>query len=237
MNIYTPLDGIIPWVIQAAILAGLLMMGGGLLVRRRVAGVGGGVLPDEGVTVRNVIEVLVEMLANLARDRVGEDWRKFFPIIGTMFLFILVSNLIGLIPGIEGATSDANTTWAWAIISWVVYTWVGIAKHKHNYLVKFLGPSLFEREMFGRTVHFRLLAPLMIIVELPLDIARILTLAVRLLANMFADHTVIAVWLSIVPIGVPAIFMGLGLIVSFLQAFIFALLTMIYIELALDDPH
>ena len=217
MNIYTPLDGTIPWVIQAAILAGLLMLAGGLLVRRRVAGEGGGVLPDEGVTVRNVVEVLVEMLADLARDRIGEDWRKFFPIVGTMFLFILVSNLIGLIPGIEGATSDANTTWAWAIISWVVYTWVGIAKHKQNYIVKFLGPSFFEREIF--------------------DIARILTLAVRLLANMFADHTVIGVWLTIIPIGVPAIFMGLGLIVSFLQAFIFALLTMIYIGLALEDPH
>ena len=74
-------------------------------------------------------------------------------------------------------------------------------------------------------------------IELPLDIARILTLAVRLLANMFADHTVIAVWIGLVPIGVPAIFMGLGLIVSFLQAFIFALLTMIYIGLALEDPH
>jgi F-type H+-transporting ATPase subunit a len=74
-------------------------------------------------------------------------------------------------------------------------------------------------------------------IELPLDLARILTLAVRLLANMFADHTVIAVWISLVPIGVPAIFMGLGLIVSFLQAFIFALLTMIYIGLALEEPH
>jgi len=237
VNIYTPLDGTIPWVIQAAILAGLLMLTGGLLVRRRAAAAGGGVLPDEGVTVRNIIEVLVEMLANLARDRIGPDWRRFFPIVGTMFLFILVSNLIGLLPGIEGATSDANTTWAWAIISWLVYTWVGIAKHKQKYIVKFLGPSFFEKQMFGRTVHFRLLAPIMFAIELPLDVARILTLAVRLLANMFADHTVIAVWIGLVPIGVPAIFMGLGLIVSFLQAFIFALLTMIYIGLALEDPH
>ena len=73
--------------------------------------------------------------------------------------------------------------------------------------------------------------------ELLLDLARMLTLAVRLLANMFADHTVSALWLTLVPIGVPAIFMGLGLIISFLQAFIFALLTMIYIGLALDEPH
>ena len=75
------------------------------------------------------------------------------------------------------------------------------------------------------------------LLEVPLDLARMLTLAVRLLANMFADHTVIAVWLSLVPIGVPAIFMGLGIVISVLQAFVFSLLTMIYIGLALDEPH
>jgi F-type H+-transporting ATPase subunit a len=100
-----------------------------------------------------------------------------------------------------------------------------------------MGPSFFEREIFGRHVHFRLLMPVFLVLEIPLDLARILTLAVRLLANMFADHTVVGVWLALVPIGVPAIFMGLGLIVSFLQAFVFALLTMIYIGLALEEPH
>jgi F-type H+-transporting ATPase subunit a len=194
-------------------------------------------VPDEGVTLRNCFEVIVEALANLARDRIGDDWRKYFPIVGTMFVFILFSNLIGLLPGIEGATSDVNTTAAWAVISWVAYTWIGIAKHKQKYLIKFMGPSFFEKEIMGRTVHFRLLAPLMMALEIPLDLARMLTLAIRLLANMFADHTVIAVWLSLVPIGIPAIFMGLGLIVSFLQAFIFSLLTMIYIGLALEEPH
>jgi F-type H+-transporting ATPase subunit a len=237
VNIYTPLDPMVPWVIQAAILAGFLMLAAGMLIRRRVAAEGGGLIPDEGITLRNCFEVLIEGLANLARDRIGDDWRKYFPIVGTMFVFILFSNLVGLLPGVEGATSDANTTWAWAVISWVVYTWVGVAKHKQKYLIKFMGPSLLEREMFGRTVHFRLLAVIIFPIELLLDLARILTLAVRLLANMFADHTVIAIWISLVPIGVPAIFMGLGLIVSFLQAFVFALLTMIYIGLALEAPH
>jgi F-type H+-transporting ATPase subunit a len=237
VNIYGPLESAIPWVIQAAVLCGILMLLGGVLIRRKLAAEGGGVVPDEGVTLRNMLEVLVQALGDMARDLIGPEWRKYFPIVGTMFIFILVSNLLGLIPGVGGATSDANTTWAWAFISWLVYTWVGIAKHKHNYLVKFMGPSFFEKEMFGRTVHFRLLAPLIFVIELPLDLARILTLAVRLLANMFADHTVIAVWIGLVPIGIPAIFMGLGLIVSVLQAFIFSLLTMIYIGLALQEPH
>ena len=236
MNIYTPLESAVPWVIQAAILAGILMLAAGMLIRRKLAAEHGGVVPDEGVTLRNCFEVIVEALANLARDRIGEDWRKYFPIVGTMFVFILFSNLIGLLPGVEGATSDANTTWAWAVISWIVYTWVGVAKHKQAYLIKFMGP-MFEIPLFGKNLRIRALAPFIFIIELPLDLARILTLAVRLLANMFADHTVIAVWISLVPIGVPAIFMGLGLIVSFLQAFIFALLTMIYIGLALEEPH
>ncbi len=227
----------VPWVIQAALVAGAILLFAGLAVRRRLAEPGGGVVPDEGVTVRNLVEVIVEGLAGLARERMGPDYRKYFPIIGTMFFFILISNLLGMVPGFAGATSDASTTWAWAMIAWIFYTTIGIAKHKHQYIVKFMGPSFFEREIAGRTVHFRLLAPVFLILEIPLDLARMLTLAVRLLANMFADHTVIAVWLSLVPIGVPALFMGLGLIISFLQAFIFALLTMIYIGLALDEPH
>ena len=237
MNIYAPLEGSVPWVIQASLLGAFLLLACGFLIRRQIAQAGGGVVPDEGMSLRNAVELLVEMLGNLAQDRIGPEWRKYFPIVGTMFLFILIANLMGLIPGVGGATADANTTWAWATISWLFYTAVGIAKHKGAYIVKFMGPSFFEREMFGRKVHFRLLIPIFLPLEILLDLARILTLAVRLLANMFADHTVIAVWLSLVPIAVPAIFMGLGLIIAFLQAFVFALLTMIYIGLALEEPH
>jgi F-type H+-transporting ATPase subunit a len=237
VNIYTPLEGSIPWVIQASLLAGFLLLVGGFLIRRRIAQAGGGVVPDEGVSLRNAVELIVEMLGNLAQDRMGPEWRKYFPIVGTMFLFILVANLMGLLPGVGGATADANTTWAWAVIAWLSYTGVGIAKHRGKYIVKFMGPSFFEREMFGRTVHFRVLIPIFLPLEILLDLARILTLAVRLLANMFADHTVIAVWLTLVPIAVPAIFMGLGLVIALLQAFVFARLTKIYIGLALEEPH
>ncbi|MBW2271406.1 MAG: F0F1 ATP synthase subunit A [Deltaproteobacteria bacterium] len=154
-----------------------------------------------------------------------------------MFFFILISNLMGLVPGLDGSTSDANVTWAWAAIAWGFYTAIGIAEHKGKYILKFLGPSFFEREIAGRHVQFRLLAPIFFVLEIPLDLARMLTLAIRLLANMFADHTVIGVWLGLVPIGVPAIFMGLGIVISVLQAFVFALLTMIYVGLALEKPH
>jgi F-type H+-transporting ATPase subunit a len=225
------------WVIYASLFAIALLLAAGVVVRRRLAAVDQGVVPDEGISVRNVVEVIVEWLSVMARDRMGPDWRRYFPVVGTIFFFILVSNLMGLIPGLDGATTDANTTWAWAIISWLFYTWIGITRHKWKYIVKFMGPSFFEMEIGGRVIHVRALLPIFLILEIPLDLARILTLAVRLLANMFADHTVIAVWLVLVPLGVPALFMGLGIIISVLQAFIFALLTMIYIGLALEEPH
>ena len=175
-----------------------------MLVRRKLAVPGGGVVPDEGVTLRNLLEVLVEWLANLSRERMGPDWRKYFPIVGTMFFFILVSNLMGLIPGLGGRHQQREHDLGLGDDR--VARLHGDRDHEarlSNYLVKFMGPSFFEREIFGRHVHFRLLMPVFLVLEIPLDLARILTLAVRLLANMFADHTVVAVWISLVPIGDP----------------------------------
>jgi F-type H+-transporting ATPase subunit a len=239
VNIYAPLEHSlhIPWVIQAALLATLLLVAAGLVLRRQLAAAGGGVLPDEGVTLRNVVEVIVDALASLARDIMGEEWRTYFPVVGTIFVFILVSNLMGLVPGVGGATTDVNTTTAWAIISFGVYNYVGIRKHGFWYINQFLGPSLGEMTIFGRHIHVRPLFWFFFPLEIVLHLARILTLSVRLLANMFADHTVVAVWITLVPIAIPALFMALGLLVAILQAFVFSLLTMIYIGLALEDPH
>lgn len=237
MTIFSPFEPMIPIAIQATLFAGGLLILAGIRVRRSLAAADGGVVPDEGVTLRNVFEVLIEGLANLARDRIGESWRRYFPIIATMFFFILISNLMGLVPGLVGATSNVNATCGWAVIAWVLYTWIGITTHKGRYLIKFMGPSFGKVTILGRTVHLRWLAPFMLVLEIPLDLARILTLALRLLANMFADHMVVAVWIKLMPVVVPAVFMGLGLVVAVLQAFVFALLTMVYIGLALDEPH
>lgn len=227
----------ISWVIWSVLFSVALIVATGLLVRSRLAAAGGGVIPDEGVTFRNVIEMLVDLLAGLARDNMGPKWRDHFPMIGTIFFFILFSNLFGLIPGIDGATSDANTTWAWATISFVVHQYVGIKENGWHYLEHFLGPVLFDVTLFGKTYGVRAVAPLYFVIELISQVARVFTLAVRLLANMFADHTVVAVWLTLVPVVIPAIFMGLGVLVAFLQAYVFALLSMIYIGLALADDH
>ena len=228
----------VPWVIQAALLSSALLVLSGVSIRRKLTSVNAGVVPDPGVSLRNVFEVVVEAMAGLARDIMGPDWRQYFAIPGTIFFFVLFSNLMGLIPGLDGATSDINVTLGWAVIAWTFYWIVGIRKHGlGRYLVKYMGPSLFEKEIGGRKVHFRLLCWLFFPLELLVDVTRMGTLSVRLLANMFAGHTVIAVWLMLVPIVVPAIFMGMEIVVALLQAFVFFLLTMIYIGLALDEPH
>ncbi len=237
MNIYQALGEQIPWVVQAALLASFLLLAAGFAVRRQIAAANGGVVPDEGVTLRNVLEMVVDGLSGLARDTMGEEWRRYFPVVGTIFVFILVSNVLGLIPFFGGATSDINTTAAWAIISFLVYNYVGIKTHGFWYVNQFLGPSFFEMHLFGKHIHVRPLAPIFFVLEIPLHFARIVTLALRLLANMFADHTVVGVWIGLVPIAVPAIFMGLGLLVCVLQAFVFSLLTMIYIGQALEEAH
>jgi len=227
----------IPWVIQASLLSCALLLAAGLAVRSRIAGADGGVLPDEGVTIRNLFEVIVEGLANLARDTMGDEWRRYFPIVGTIFFFILIANLLNLVPGIGGPTADINTTAAWAAISFLVYNYVGIRTHGFWYINQFLGPSFFTLHVGGRHIHVRAMFWFFGPLEFVLHLARMLTLSVRLLANMFADHMVVTIFIGLVPLVVPAIFMGLGLMVAVLQAFVFTLLSMIYIGQALAEPH
>lgn len=237
-SVYAPLESAgIGFVFQAAALAAILLGLAGLSVKRKLAAEGGGILPDEGVTLRNLIEVIVIQLAELSEQIMGDDWRKHFPLVGTIFFFVLVSNMMGLVPWLGGSTADVNTTAGWAIISFVYYNYVGIRIHGFKYIYQFMGPALMDMEIGGKHYHVRPLTPIFLPLEIVLHLARILTLAVRLLANMYADHAVVSVWIGLVPIAIPAIFMGLGLMVSFLQAVVFALLTMIYIGSATAEPH
>lgn len=233
MTIYS---SAIPVVYQAAILcAGILLLGAFLARRKLVSGEG--LIPDEGMSLRNIFEVLTENLYGMAESTMGEHARTYFPICAAIFFFILIGNVMGLVPGVGGPTSNVNVAAAWAVIAFLVYNYIGIKTHGWKYVYQFMGPSLWEPEIGGQKWHVRVLAPLFLPLELLLHGARMLTLTVRLVANMFADHTVVAVWISIVPIAVPAIFMGLGLLVAFLQAFVFSLLTMIYIGSALEEAH
>ena len=231
MSIYEPLEHLgIAEVLQSAVLVSVLVVALGLVVRRQLAASNGGVIPDEGVTVRNVTELVVDGLANLARENMGDEWRRWFPLVGTIFIFILIGNLMNLVPGVGGPTHDINTTAGWALISVLVSEYAGIRKHGARYLDHFLGPR------FGKH-HFPVLFFIFIPLELVGHVARVITLAIRLLANMFADHTLVLIFLGLVPLAIPALFLGLGTMVSVLQAFVFALLTMVYIGLNVQDAH
>ncbi len=240
MSIYGPLHEHfgIPVVIQAALLAALILAVTGLVVRRRlVAAADAGLVPDRGFTLRNALEVVVGSITDLARDIIGDEYRRFLGLVLTLFCFILLSNFMGLVPAVGGSTSFADTTWAWAAISFGVYNWVGIRKHGLRYVLQFCGPSFDVPIGGGRKIHFPLLFWFFIVLEVPLHLARMLTLSVRLLANMFADHLVVGLWLGLAPFAVPAVFLGLGSLVAVVQAFVFTLLTMTYIGMALEEPH
>ena len=239
MNLFQSLENAthVPWVIWSALFVAVVVLATGFLVRARLAAPDGGVVPDSGFSVRNVVELLGEMLAGLAEQNMGHKWRTYFPFVATIFFYILLANLIGLVPGFQGATRSANVTWAWAILSFAVHQYVGIREHGFGYINHFLGPSLYDLKLGGKTYHLRLLAPLYAPIELISHVVRIFTLAVRLLANMSADHIVVGVWIALLPAVVPAVFMGLGVLVAFLQAYVFAMLSMIYIGLALEEAH
>jgi F-type H+-transporting ATPase subunit a len=221
---------------RVALVAVLLLLAS-FAVRRSIAASHGGTIPDEGVSIRNVVEVILEGLTGLAQQTMGPEWKKWFPFVGAMFFFILIANLIGLIPGFA-ITDNVNVAAAWAVISYVLFNYVGIREHGvGHYLLKYMGPSFYTWHVGGKHIHIRPLFFIFLPLEIVLDAARMVTLTIRLIANMFADHTVVAVFLGLVPALVPAIFIGLGVMVCVLQAFVFSLLTMIYINIALQEAH
>jgi ATP synthase subunit 6 len=130
---------------------------------------------------RNVGEVLTEFISNLAESVIGHDGPKYVPLFASLFLFILVSNLIGLIPGFTPPTDNFNVTLALGVVSFVAYNYYGLQAHGVSYLKQFMGPLL-------------LLAPLMIVVELFSHLFRPASLAIRLYGNMFADHLLLGIF-------------------------------------------
>ena len=158
------------------------------------------------------------------RENIGPTWPSYLPLIGTLGVFILISNLMGLVPGLGGPTAFIETNLCWAIMAFAVSEFCAIRAQGWSYIEHLAGPVWP-------------LWPLLFAIEVIAHASRLLSLTVRLTGNMFADHAVIAIFLTMVPIGVPVIFMALGMVVSVLQAFIFALLTMVYIGLALEEEH
>jgi F-type H+-transporting ATPase subunit a len=217
-----------PVEVQTLVFASILVLLLALAVRSGLHNAADeGIIPDDRITLRNLIEVLLEGITSLARDVIGEKWATYMPLVGTLGFFILISNLVGLLPAVGGPTSYIETNLAWAVIAVVVSEAVGFREHGFiGYLGHFApGPWWIK--------------PLTFPIEIISHLVRLLSLTVRLTANMFADHTLLGLFLSlgIAAWFIPWIVMGLGLFVAFIQAFIFTFLTMIYIGLALEHAH
>ncbi|MEI6079349.1 MAG: F0F1 ATP synthase subunit A [bacterium] len=182
-------------------------------------------IPDAKFNLRNIIELLSEMIFSLATEVMGEhNAKKFFPALASIFLFIFFNNLIGLIPGFVPATDNINTTLACGVFIFIYYNYVGFREHGLGYIKHFFGPIMW-------------LAPLMFPIELISNSVRPLSLGLRLFGNMTGDHLVLSIFSDLIPVGVPVIFLGLGLFVCFFQALIFVILSIIYLTLALSHDH
>ena len=227
-----------PPVILGTLFVFALLVVAAARARRALAGGEAALVPEPKVSLRNAFEVVIEGILFLMNDIIGHGAKKYLPLIGSIALFVLLGNLIGLVPGFSPTTMSVDTAGAWAVIVFVSYNAIGIAHHGFGYVKQFLGPFFGPFRIGGIPIpKLPLLFPIMLPIELISHFARMLSLTIRLIGNMFADHAVIGIFLALVPIGIPIIFMALGVVVSFLQAFIFCLLTMVYIGLALEEEH
>jgi len=206
-----------PHYVTYAFLASLLLVGVALVMRGSLA------LVPKGV--QNFMEVMVESLLKLAEDNIGHHWGKyFFPLIGTLGLYILVCNFMGLIPGFTAPTSNINTTASMAVPVFLATHYYGIKVHGVKYIKHFLGPIMW-------------LAPMMFIIEFIGHLVRPVTLSVRLFGNMIAKHMLLFALGLLVPLIVPVAILGLGVLVSLIQAFVFVLLTSLYLAGSVEEAH
>ena len=179
---------------------------------------------DKPGKLQHLMEVTYEFVYASAEEVVGHDGPRYLAFFGTIFLFILLMNLMGLIPGLESPTMYPMVPLGLAVVTFVFYNAAGLRAHGGGYIKQFIGPML-------------LLAPLMLPIELISHLARPLSLTVRLFANMFAGEQVYLTFITLTKVIVPVIFIGLHLFVGFLQAYIFMLLAMVYVGGAVSHEH
>ena len=184
------------------------------------------VIPEARLTVRNLFELILSFLVTLAEDIIGHKAKRYVPLLATCFTFILFMNLLGLIPGFTPPTDKMNITVGLAVVVFLSTHYYGVKEHGIAYFKHFLGPVWW-------------MAPIMLPIEIVSHLARPLSLSLRLFGNITGDHLVVAIFLGLVPFVVPSIFYGLGVFVSFMQAFIFTVLSMIYISgaVAHEEEH
>jgi len=191
------------------------------------------IVPAGKFSIKGLFEALTEFIASLTEMVIGKGNDKYVPLFASIFTFILINNLVGLLPGMTPATDNFNTTFAVGIFSFLVYNYVGIRERGIKYYEDFTGHL---------PLSFIWLWPLMLVIEILSHVFRPVSLGLRLAGNMTGDHAVVGVFLEILPAPfvffVPIVFYALGLLVCFIQAFVFTLLSMTYVMMAQpQDDH
>src|SRR5688500_4406531 len=199
----------------------VVITGVGLLIRSRLS------VENPG-KFQILLEDGVRAVKGLLEEWIGPKGGRFLPLIATLGLFILMGNYMGLVPGLMAPTSSINTTLGCALTIWVYYHLQGImAQGLGSYLLHFAAPPGAPMWM----------APIMLPIELISHFSRIMSLSLRLFGNIFGEELVIAILFGIVPFLIPLPMMFLGLVTGGLQAFIFMLLSIIYLQGATAVEH
>jgi F-type H+-transporting ATPase subunit a len=190
------------------------------------------IVPGEKPSLKNLFQITVEGVLGLMEGVIGPDARLYFPLVGTLFIYIFINNLMGTIPGFLPATSNVNTNFACAITVFVYYNYLGIKKQGFK---KYLKHFAAVGQLPWFVAIF--IVPLIFSIELISHLIRPLTLTIRLFGNLTGDHIVLGIFSDMVPVLVPVIFMAFGIFISFIQAFVFALLSTVYIGLAVAQEE
>lgn len=213
-----PQDPAHPWPNSVAmeVLVALIILVLFALLRPRLS-------MDRPGKLQHTFELVYNFLHNQTDDVVGHNGRPYLAFFGTVFIFILFANLIGLVPTLESPTMFVAVPLGCALATFCYYNFIGArTQGLFRYLKHFAGPVWW-------------LAPLMFPIEIISNLARLLSLTIRLYANMFAGEQVTLAFMGLIPLVIPLPFMGLHVFVAFLQAYIFVLLTMVYVGGVL--PH
>jgi F-type H+-transporting ATPase subunit a len=220
------------------IVTGILVAAGVCIVaaagKTKVAAISDAVVPDDKLTVRNFWDLIVSFLVSLGDSIMGKENRKYLSLVGSVFVFILFSNLLGLIPGMGSPTSSVTFNFGMSLIVFVCYNYWGV--REMGFLKYFAHFGILElpsiRKFFIFIPAFALWCVLFCI-EIVSHIVRPITLSVRLFANMTADHAILSVFTDLIgQYGAATIFYFMGTFICLIQAFVFTVLTMVYIRLA-----
>lgn len=229
-----------------AIVAALLVLLFAVKARAALTMAKDPVIPVAELGTRNIAELLVQLVVSQSDSIIGKEGRKYVPYFGSFFIFILFSNLMGLLPGFGSPTANLNTTIGLALCSFAGYNIIGARQQGVAYLKHFFGPmtSLPARSLIGKIALLPVLVVSVLfffILEGFSHVFRPVSLSLRLFGNMMGDHQVIEAFIGLTKLVVPVAFYAMGTLVSVIQAFVFTLLSMIYVALAIshgpDEGH